>query len=206
MGKEKDLFKERKEKIYGFFRDEHYKPMKFKEITNVLCIPREDKEEFKRVLEELLAEGKVTMDVKGRYKATAGELKVGTFCGTQKGYGFVVIEGEDEDVFISAADVGGALNKDTVQIIIKDSQTGKRREGKVVTIIERGKSEIIGTFTKSRNFGFVIPDDHKFGSDIYISKKDSMGAVTGHKVVVELTEYGGDGRKPEVIEKQKSSL
>ena len=62
---DKDLFKERKEKIYGFFSDEHYKPMKFKEITNVLCIPREDKEEFRKVLEELLAEGKITIDMKG---------------------------------------------------------------------------------------------------------------------------------------------
>ena len=194
---DKDLFNERKEKIYKFFNDDNYKPMKFKEITSVLCIPREDKEEFRKVLEELLSEGKVTIDTKGRYKATAGELKVGTFCGTQKGFGFVVVEGEDEDIFISPSDVNGALNKDTVQIVIKESQTGKRREGKVVTIIERGKSEIIGTFTKSKNFGFVIPDDHKFGSDIYISKKDSMGAVTGHKVVVELTEYGGAGRKPE---------
>ena len=64
---DKDLFKERKEKIYNFFNDENYKPMKFKEITNVLCIPREDREEFRKVLEELLAEGKITIDMKGRY-------------------------------------------------------------------------------------------------------------------------------------------
>ena len=102
---DKDLFNERKEKIYKFFNDDNYKPMKFKEITSALCIPREDKEEFRKVLEELLSEGKVTIDTKGRYKATAGELKVGTFCGTQKGFGFVVVEGEDEDIFISPSDV-----------------------------------------------------------------------------------------------------
>ena len=90
-----------------------------------------------------------------------------------------------------------ALHGDKVMIMIKEEQTGRRKEGTVVQIIERGKNEIVGTFQKSKNFGFVVPDNQKFAKDIFIPKDSSMGAVSGHKVVAKITNFGSGTQNPE---------
>ncbi|MDE6405087.1 MAG: ribonuclease R, partial [Lachnospiraceae bacterium] len=72
-----------------------------------------------------------------------------------------------------------------------------RREGVVGGILERGTNHLVGAYEQSQNFGFVIPDNGKIGTDIFVPKERSKGAVTGHKVVVELTSYGDERHKPE---------
>ena len=117
---------------------------------------------------------------------------------TQRGFGFVRVENEEDDIFIPGVHTKGALDGDTVQVLVKkEGEEGKRREGQVLNILERGNSIIVGTYTRSRNFGFVTPDNQKFTKDIYVAKAESKGAVTGHKVVVEITDYGDEQRKPE---------
>ena len=117
---------------------------------------------------------------------------------TQRGFGFVRVEGEDDDIFIPGSYTKSALDGDTVQVLVKkEGGEGKRREGQVLNILERGNSVLVGTYTRSRNFGFVTPDNQKFTKDIYVAKAESKGAVTGHKVVVEITDFGDEQRKPE---------
>lgn len=122
---------------------------------------------------------------------------VGTFTSHPKGYGFVSIEGEEEDIFIPANDVNGAMHLDTVEVSISPVATGKRREGKILKIVERGMKQVVCTFDKSENFGFAIPDNPKFGTDIFAPLERSKGAVSGHKVVIEITDYGKRGKHPE---------
>ncbi len=122
----------------------------------------------------------------------------GTFIGHPKGFGFVEVEGEENDVFIPEDCTGTAMHQDKVRVIItKEPQEGKRREGIVVKILERGMTEIVGTYENSRDFGFVISDNPKFSKDVFIPRKDSNGIKDGDKVVVEITNYGSKNRNPE---------
>ena len=122
----------------------------------------------------------------------------GTFIGHPKGFGFVEIEGEDNDVFISEDCTGTAMHQDKVRVIItKEPQEGKRREGIVVKVLERGMTQIVGTYENSRDFGFVVSDNPKFSRDVFIPRKDSQGIHDGDKVVVEITSYGSKNRNPE---------
>ena len=122
----------------------------------------------------------------------------GTFIGHPKGFGFVEIEGEDNDVFIPEDCTGTAMHQDKVRVIItKEPQEGKRREGIVVKVLERGMTQIVGTYENSRDFGFVVSDNPKFSRDVFIPRKDSQGIKDGDKVVVEITSYGSKNRNPE---------
>lgn len=194
---EKIILEEKKNLVYEFMLNKEYKPIKFKEMVNILQVPKREKEDLREVLESLIADGKIIIDVKGKFKVANENLKTGTFIGTQRGFGFVRVEGEDEDIFIPENAMKGALHNDIVQVQVLDIKTGKRREGRIVNIVERGTATVVGTFAKSRNFGFVIADNQRFGKDIYIPKSQTKGAVSGHKVVVELTSFGGKDKKPE---------
>lgn len=124
-------------------------------------------------------------------------IKEGIFCGTTRSFGFVQIEGE-EDIFVPERDTKGALHGDTVQVeIVNAGEVGKRREGKIIKITKRDAVFVVGTFEKSKNYGFVVPDNLKLGSDIYIAKEHTKGAVNGHKVYVKITDYGNEKRSPE---------
>ncbi len=191
------ILEEKKEMIYNYMISKEYRPIKIKEMASMLQVPRKEKADFHEVIDSLIADGKIMIDNRGFLKPTSDKLKVGIFSGTTKGYGFVVIEGEKEDVFIPETVTKGAMNGDKVQVEITEIKSGKRREGRIVSILERGNEVVVGTFSKSKNFGFVIADNQKLGSDIFIPKEHSKGAVTGHKVVVRITQYGEKGKNPE---------
>ena len=137
------------------------------------------------------------MTSKGKYIKSEGKYLIGTFTAHARGFGFVSIEGEEEDIFIPESQVHGAFHMDTVQVAVTSENSGKRREGTITKIISRGTTRIVCTYEKSKTFGFAVPDNPKFGSDIFIPQERSKGAVSGHKVVVEITDYGKEGRKPE---------
>jgi ribonuclease R len=188
---------EKKQMLEEFFSSKEYKPMRFKDIVGILQVPRGAKNDLKELLDQLISHGKIIQDAGGRYRVPGDDVKVGVFSGTQRGFGFVTVESEEQDIFIPGEATKGALHGDKVMIMIKEEQTGRRKEGAVVNIIERGKNEIVGTFEKSKNFGFVVPDNQKFAKDIFIPKEFTKGAVTGHKVVVAITNYGDVTQSPE---------
>lgn len=194
---DKIILEEKKKLVYEYMSSKDYRPVKFKEMVIILQVPRSEKKELREVLESLIADGKIIIDVKGKFKVVSDAVKIGTFSGTQRGYGFVTIEGEKDDIFIPENSTKGALHNDKVQISILPGQTGKRREGKIIGIIERGTDIVVGTFAKSKNFGFVIADNQKFTKDIFIPKEHCKGAVSGHKVVVQITNYGTKDKNPE---------
>ncbi len=194
---DRTLLEIKKQLVLSMMEDKKYKPLRFKELIVIMQVPKDEKQDLKEVLDSLIHDGKVMLDTKSRYKLSNANLKVGTFSGTQRGYGFVTIEGEKDDIFIPESATKGALNKDVVQVMIKEEQTGKRKEGEVVSIVERGNTDVVGTFQKSKNFGFVVPDNLKFGKDIFIPKEYTKGAVTGHKVVVKIVDFGSKDKSPE---------
>ena len=189
--------KQKKEMIYGLICSDFYVPMKIKEMAIFLQVPKERRQELQEVLDALLQEGKIEVSQKGKYQKSRGVFLTGVFTAHPKGFGFVSVDGMEEDVFIPEDQVHGAMHQDTVQITVKPGQSGKRREGAVNRIVKRGTDRIVGLYQESRNFGFVIPDNERYTRDIFVPKEDSGGAVNGHKVVVELVSYGTDRKSPE---------
>lgn len=127
----------------------------------------------------------------------------GIFRANEKGYGFVEVEGMQEDLFIPSGSVNKALNGDTVQVVIFKKKEGtKRAEAKVVKIVKRDKETIVGIFQKSKNFGFVVPDDKKFGTDIFIAKSKCKEAKNNDKVIAKILKYpeGKKNAEGEIIE------
>ena len=194
---ERNEIEQKKKTVLALMQDDLYVPMKEKELVIVMQVEKEDRELFRQVLDELLSEGKIEVSKRGKYSIGKEKILQGVFTSHPKGFGFVTVEGETEDYYIPETKTGGAFLNDTVQIIALPGQRGKRKEAQVVKILERGVERIVGTFQSSKNFGFVIPDNTRITSDIFIPIEKSKNAVTGHKVVVQLTSYGDDRRKPE---------
>ncbi len=193
----KDNYEYRKKMIYDFMCEDMYVPMKIKELCIVLGVTKQDRPVLERILLELQEEGKIELSKRGKYSKAESKNVTGVFTAHQRGFGFVTIEGETEDVFIPADKVNGAMHMDTVEIAVLPTTSGKRKEGAVLKVIERGMKHVVCTYEASENFGFAVPDNTRFGSDIFIPKGKSMGAVAGHKVVVEVTSYGKKDKKPE---------
>ena len=115
-----------------------------------------------------------------------------------KGFGFVKVENMEDEIYISKDKSKNALNEDKVLIeIIEEKSENKKAEGRIVEILGRQKDTIVGIFQKSKNFGFVVPDNKNFGTDIFISKKDCGKARNNHKVLVKITKYPKKGKNAE---------
>ena len=120
------------------------------------------------ILAELVKEGKLTLTRRGKYMKgdNVPAALVGTFISNSRGFGFVEMQGETEDVFIGEEYTGGALDGDMVEFAIVKEIPGKKREGKIVKILSRGITRVVGYYqiTPGKNYGFVIPDNQKFNS------------------------------------------
>ena len=124
--------------------------------------------------------------------------EIGTYRKNQKGFGFVKLEGQEEEIYISKENSYNALNGDTVAIkIISEKEADKKAEGKIIKIVRHEKDTVVGTFQKNRNFGFVVPDDKNFGTDIFISKSHWGKARNNHKVLVKIIKYPEKGKNAE---------
>ena len=195
---DRSLYEKRKNLICELVNDKFYVPMKEKELAAFMQVRPEEREELKTILNELLMEGRLQISKRGKYsKGEEGGGLVGTFISHSKGFGFVEIEGRSEDLYIPESGVNGAFHQDQVQVELLKGQGGRRQEARIVKILSHGLTKVVGTYQKSKSFGVVIPDLEKISTDIYIPAEGSKGAVTGHKVVVELTDYGDDKHKPE---------
>ena len=114
----------------------------------------------------------------------------GSYRKNSKGFGFVKCDELEEEVYISKENSKGALDGDYVLIKILELEDNKKsKEGKIIKILRHDKNKVVGTFQKNKNFGFVVPDDKNFGSDIFISKNNMGKARNNHKVVVEIVKY-----------------
>lgn len=196
---EQKIHERRKNLICELVEDEFYVPMKEKELAVFMQVKPEERADLKQILEELLAEGKLQITKRGKYLKGDGKAEglIGTFISNARGFGFVEIEGREQDLFIPESEVNGAFHLDKVQVELLKKQSGKRQEAKVMAILEHGLTKLVGTYEKSKSFGFVVPDNEKLSSDIFVPAERSKGAVSGHKVVVELTDYGDEKHKPE---------
>lgn len=195
---------QRKNRILALFHDPAYVPMREKDIAVLMEVSSEERPLFKRCLEELLADGAIVVSKRGKYQLPEIRTLTGVFSASGHGYGFVHVDGMDEDFYISEKHTGTALHGDTVLIdpyeitYRRRRGGGKSREAVVVGIVERATDIVVGTYDAAKNhYGFVIPDSSRFDRDVFIPVEDSMGAADGHKVVVKIDDYGDDRRSPQ---------
>ena len=189
---------EKELKILEFMKDEDYVPMKAKEIAMIMKVPKNEYSAFLEVLGKLELEMKIQKNRKSRYRITEKTYYDGIYRKNQKGFGFVRIENQEDELYISKENSLNALNGDRVLIeIIEEPNKIKKAEAKVVKILKHEKDTIVGIFQNNKNFGFVVPDDRSFGTDIYIAKKDIGKARNNHKVLVKITKYPQNGKKAE---------
>lgn len=196
-----ELLLERKNRIKEYINSPEYLPLKRHELTVMLDVPAEDMPLFDSVIDALIAEGSAVETKKGKIMpAEKMNIYPGVFTGNMKGFGFVRVDGMEKDIFIPIDGVNGAMNKDKVLVRVKEkARDGMRAEGEVIRILEKSMTEIVGTFDAVKNHGFVIPDDKKIGTDIYIPAGKTGGAVDGHKVVVKITKRATEKNNPEGI-------
>ena len=189
-----------KESILQLMREEAYSPLSKTELCQIFCASKADKDILNSILYEMEEEGLIYKTKKEKYGLPQKmNLFVGKLSVHPKGFAFLDtgVEGE-RDIFIPASALNGAMHQDRVIArVVKSETTQSRTEGEIIKIIERGYTEIVGKFEASKNFGFVISDNKRLTADVFIAKKDSMGAKTGDIVVCKITKYPQKGRNPE---------
>ena len=189
-----------KETILQFMREDAYRPMDIQDLAAVFDIGSDEYKAFKVALKQMEREGLIIRTKKDRFAVPEKlGLVTGKLQAHQKGFGFLIpdIEGE-KDVFIPSSAMHGALNGDKILVqVTREDFKGKKREGEVVEVLERANKTIVGVYEESRNFGFVVPDDKKIASDIFISKNNKNGAKDRDVVVVEITNWPDKRRSPE---------
>ena len=189
---------DKKDIILEFMKNENYIPMKAKEIALLLGVPKKENKEFMQILKELEEDYKIVKNRKNRYKLIGVNFKEGIYRKNQKGFGFVKIENQEDEIYISKENSQRALNGDRVLVeIIEEKNKIKNAEGIIKKILKHEKDTVVGTFQKSENFGFVVPDDRSLGTDIFISKNNFGKARNGYKVLVQITKYPEKGKNAE---------
>ncbi|MCY9111003.1 ribonuclease R [Bacillus atrophaeus] len=186
---EKEAFMD---KLLSFMKEEAYKPLTVQELEEMMNIT--DADEYKELVKALVAleeKGLVVRTRSDRYGLPEKmNLIKGKLSAHAKGFGFLLPEDTSlSDVFIPPTELNTAMNGDIVMVRLNSQSSGSRQEGTVIRILERSIQRVVGTYTETKSFGFVIPDDKKITSDIFIPKHANHGAVEGHKVVVTLTSY-----------------
>lgn len=215
--KKNQQIKKRKKIVYEIMCCKEYQPMRAKELAVLLQIPAGKREELHKILDMLLEEGKISINKRGRYEAVRssaakkeaekksvkaerkkGQYYTGTFISHPRGFGFLEISEAEGDIFIPEESIGTALHGDTVQIVVKkDGKDGKRCEGEVVKVLERGTREVVGTYQQCDGFGFVVTDNQRFLKDVFIPAGKSLTAEDGDKVLAEIKDHGNKRRSPE---------
>ena len=215
--KKNQQIKKRKKIVYEIMCCKEYQPMRAKELAVLLQIPAGKREELHKILDMLLEEGKISINKRGRYEAVRssaakkeaekksvkaerkkGQYYTGTFISHPRGFGFLEIPEAEGDIFIPEESIGTALHGDTVQIVVKkDGKDGKRCEGEVVKVLERGTREVVGTYQQCDGFGFVVTDNQRFLKDVFIPAGKSLTAEDGDKVLAEIKDHGNKRRSPE---------
>ena len=176
-----------KEKILSILKESD-KALSIDELDSALNLNTiEETKAFSDALRELEDSYEIYRSNKNRYMLLENSnLRKGILRMNKKGFGFVEVSGEEEDIFIAPDNINKALNNDTVIVEILNKNSGEKREGRIVKTLERDLSTIIGEIYFKKDKGYIIPDDKKLDIQLEIDRDKSHGAVDGHKVVVKI--------------------
>jgi len=196
--------KKMEELVRGILNNYPGQAFNYKQIASKLKITDESKrKQILQALSNLLAKGVIKETRRGRYMIKGGSGYItGTVDITSMGYGYIISDEIDQDVFVSARNLNTALNGDKVKVRLYARKKGARPEGEVVSIIERAKSTFVGTIKKISNYTFLVPDNKNMPFDLFIPRSKIKGAKQGQKAVARIVEWDPDTGNPiaEIIE------
>ncbi|OGW28363.1 MAG: ribonuclease R [Nitrospirae bacterium GWC2_42_7] len=184
-----------KETVLSFFKTKSSKPLSFKDIVDLMDISRPEARALKRLLREMLNSGELVLTRKGLYgPAEDMNLITGYFEAHKGGYGFMISEKPGErDIFISQGATLGAMNGDR---IVARVENWKRRGGRIIRILERAHTRIIGKLDITKTASYIRPKNKSISFDLYVSPKDRGKAKQGDTVIAEIISYPTDKRPP----------
>lgn len=179
-----------REKLLAMMQEKVYRPMTEEELVAALAADSQEGQPWRDMISELEREGAIIKTRYDRYGLPEMmNLAVGRVHGNAKGFAFLQVLGRDEDIYISADNLSGAMNGDKVVVRLAERREGRKDEGEVIRILERVNQKVVGRFEGGEHIGFCIPDDRKLGQDIVISHGQTLGAQSGDKIVVHITQY-----------------
>ncbi|MEA1975607.1 MAG: ribonuclease R [Bacillota bacterium] len=188
------------DKIMAYIIDNKLPPLYDYEIAKAFDIEKKDSVEFIKILDKLVEDGKLFSSKKRKYGlpeffgVITGRLEI-----ARKGFGFVITDNKEEtDIFIPRSYLNGGMHDDIVAVkLMSGSKEDKKKEGKIVKIIKKGNTRIIGVFQKAKGFGFIVPDDKRINWDLFVPGNMSKNAKDGDKVIADVFKWPVDGKNPE---------
>ncbi|EGQ3325628.1 TPA: ribonuclease R [Staphylococcus pseudintermedius] len=195
-----------KEEIIAIIKSADYEPMSVSDFQDALGLSSADSfRDLIKILVELEQTGMVTRTKQDRYQKQQQKINSGLVRGTlsqnKKGFAFLRPDDQEmEDIFIPPTKINRAMDGDVVLVEVKKSRGDFRKgkfEGEVKAIESHSIKQVVGTFSEARHFGFVVPDDKRIMQDIFVPKGQELGAVEGHKVLVQITQYSDGTNSPE---------
>ena len=198
--KKGNVVKDLTRNIFKVLNEDSEKFYNHKQIAAKLKISDTDgKNQIIKKLAELAATKQIKEVERGKFQVNVDrKYSIGTLDVTSNGNGYFVTDDYEDDIFIPNINLGKGLHQDTVKAFVYKRRSGKKLEGEVVEILERAKTEFVGVLqkNKNKNFGFVIPDNHKMYADIFISENKMNGAEDGDKVQATISDWPKNSKNP----------
>jgi ribonuclease R len=184
--------------ILALLNDHPDRAQSMKQIIRKLGLKKKD--DIKKAgeyLDELAEKEKITRLSNGSYISNAkSDEYEGVVDHVSSRFAYVNI-GQEQDIYVKTNDLAGAVDGDTVKLVIFSTRHGEHPEGKVTEIVRRNRNRFVGKIEVSKNFAFVVADSRKIHQDFFIYPENIKGATNGDKVIVEVTNWASDERKPE---------
>jgi ribonuclease R/exosome complex exonuclease DIS3/RRP44 len=184
--------------ILQIFYNNPNKNFNYKQIAAKLDIQDSDgRNQIIKSLKEMEASDRLDEVIRGKYvlvKQT--HYHEGIVDITSRGNAYVVCEDLEHDVYVPSRNLNHALNKDLVRVYVYKRRKNSKLEGDIVAILERTKYEYVGVLQKNNDYGFVVPDDPKMYSDIFIGPEHLLEAEDGDKVLARITDWPQKSKNP----------
>lgn len=188
--------------MINYLRSHATEPFNYKQMADLMQLrSNSEKTALIEALEELLEEGALEEIKRGKYKSLAySQYAEGRVDMTKSGSAYIIVDGVDEDIFVSPAKMKGAFQGDTVKILLYAHSKSRRPEGEVVEIVTRKKVQFTGILQVHEKFAFLVPDSKKVPVDIFIPISRLGGAKNGEKALVKILEWASEGSKSPIGE------
>ena len=196
--KKGNVIKDLTRNIFRVLNEDKEKVYNYKQIAAKLKIDNSDgKTQIIKKLAELTKTQKIIEVDRGKFKINEDrKYHVGTLDLTSKGNGYFICDDFEDDLFIPAMNLNHGLDKDLVKVHVYKKRNSAKLEADVIEVLERNKTEFVGRLQMNKSFGFVIPDNHKMYSDIFISQSKLGGAEDGDKVLAKITDWPDNSKNP----------
>ena len=184
--------------ILNILRKDHSQTFNYKQIAAKLQLDDpSSRNQIVKKLKELQGKGTIQELERGKYILTPSQnYYTGKVDIAGRGQGYIIVEDLEDDIYVSSKNLNKALNGDIVEVYVFKRKKGGKTEGEITKILERKRTEFVGTIQVQENFAFVDVTDYKMYTDIFVPKNKINGAKNGEKVLVAMEEWPENADSP----------